>query len=144
MVLVDSKLRARTTGHGAARALLVVGLTVFQMACSYSAQGAAHSGPAAIGVPEKIGLWDCEDARDGPTVVDFDESLWLPVGADPANLMSLADAADGPGDWATMTLVAADRAEYRSNRGPVFTFERHGDTLTFEGCVPWAWPLDEG
>ena len=42
------------------------------------------SRPAAtFGVPEKVGLWDCEDARDGPTVADFDKSLWLPVGADP-------------------------------------------------------------
>jgi hypothetical protein len=97
-----------------------------------------------MGVPEKVGLWDCEGARDGSSVVDFDESLWLPVGADPAELMNMADVADGPGDVATMTLVAADRADYRSDRGPVFTFKRHGDTFTYEGCVPWAEPLGEG
>ena len=122
----------------------MAGLAIFLTACSYSATAAAHSRPATLGVPEKVGLWDCEDARDGPTLADFDKSLWLPIGADPADLMDLADVADGPGDTATMTLVAADRAEYRSDRGPVFTFARHGDTYTFEGCLPQAWPLDEG
>ena len=121
----------------------MVALAIFLTACSYRATAAAHSGPAKLGVPERFGLWDCEDARDGPTLADFDKSLWLPVGADPADLMNLADVADRPGDTATMTLVTADRAEYRSDSGPVFTFERHGDTFTFEGCVPYAWPLDE-
>jgi len=141
---VDSKLWKRITGHRPTRALLVVALAIFPMACSYSATAAAHSGPATLGVPEKVGLWDCEDARDGPTLADFDKSLWLPVGADPADLMNLAEVADGPGDTGTMTLVAADRAEYRSDRGPVFAFERDGDTFEFKGCLPQAWPLKEG
>ena len=141
---VDSKLRTRTTGYGLVRALLVAVLAIFLSACSFSATTAAHSGPARLGVPENVGLWDCEDARNGPTLVDFDKSLWLPVGADPADLTNLADVADGPGDTGTMTLLAADRAEYRSDRGPVFTFARHGDTFTFEGCLPYAEPLAEG
>ena len=141
---VDSKLWIREAARAGARGVLVAALAMFLTACSYSALAAAHSGPAAIGAPERVGLWDCEDARDGPTIVDFDESLWLPVGADPADLMDLADVADAPGDTATMTLVSTDFAEYRSDRGPVFTFERHGDTFEFAGCVPYAWLLDEG
>lgn len=137
---MDSTLRVRTF---VARAPLVV-VAVILTACSYSSEAGPHSGPAVIGAPQRIGLWDCEDARAGPTVMDFDQSLWLPVGSDPAELVSLADIADGPGDTGSIALVAPDRAEYRSDRGPVFTFARHGDTFTFEGCVPWMITLDQG
>lgn len=142
VLLMDSTLRVRTVGIGSG-AFLVVALAVFLTACTYSATAGAHSGPATIGIPEKVDLWDCEDARDGPTLADFDKSLWLPVGADPAELVSLTDVADGPGDTATMTLVSSDRAEYRSDIGPVFTFERHEETFEFEGCVPQVWPANE-
>ena len=85
VLLMDSTLRVRTVGIGSG-AFLVVALAVFLTACTYSATAGAHSGPATIGIPEKVDLWDCEDARDGPTLADFDKSLWLPVGADPAEL----------------------------------------------------------
>jgi hypothetical protein len=139
---MDSTLRTRST-RAAAGALLLVVLATALGACSYSSTTAAHSGPATLGVPQAIGLWDCGEVPSGPTVVDFDESLWLPVGADPYELASPPVDGDGPADTGTMTLLAPGRAEYRSDRGPVFTFERHGDEFTFEGCVPWASPLDE-
>ena len=141
---VDSTLRVRTRSQPAVPALfLLVILATALVACSYSSEAAAHSGSAEMGAPHRIGLWDCEDTRDGPTVADFDQSLWLPVRRDPAELMSLAEIADGPGDAGTITLVGPDRAQYQSDRGSVFTFERHGETLTFAGCVPWAYTLED-
>ena len=143
MLLVDSTLRAPSTQSAARALLLVAVLAAFRSACSYSSTTAAHTGPASLGVPQGIGLWDCGEAPSGPTVVDFDESLWLPVGAEPYEVANPPVDGNGPADTGTMTLVAPDRAEYRSDRGSVFTFERHGDEFTFEGCVPWASPLDE-
>lgn len=144
VLLVDSKLRVRTAIQMAARALVrLVVFATFLSACSYSSTTAAHSGPATLGVPQEIGLWDCGEAPSGPTIVDFDESLWLPDGADPVEVANPPVDGNGPADTGTITLVAPDLAEYRSDRGPAFAFERHGDEFTFEGCVPWASPLDE-
>jgi hypothetical protein len=123
--------------------LLVALAIVLAGGCSYRGTTAAHSRPATLGVPQEIGLWDCGGAPSGPTVVDFDQSLWLLVGSDPHEVASPPVDGNGPADTGRMTLVAPDRAEYRSNRGPVFTFERHGEEFTFEGCLPWASPLDE-
>ena len=144
MILANIKLRGRSITIPSARALLCVAvLAALVGACTYSSTTAALSGPAAIGVPQEVDLWDCGDAPSGPTIVDFDESLWVPVGADPYEaLESPSSGGGGPVDTGTMTLVAPDRAEYRTDHGSVFTFQRYGDESTFEGCVPMALPRD--
>jgi hypothetical protein len=124
---------------------LVIAVASVLAACSfsYSSGVSARSGPATIGVAEDFVLADCGGPHTGPTIMDFDASLWRPVGADPAELASVSP--DGEMiDTGTVTLVSAERAEYRSDRGPVYSFERQAGTLTFEGCVPRAHLRDEG
>ena len=140
---MDSTLRAGSR-QGAARApLIVVIVAIALTACTFSSTIEARSGPATMGVPQEIELWDCGEAPSGPTIVDFDESLWLPVGADPYELASSRAGGNGPADTGTITLMEPDRAEYRSDRGPVFKFERKSDSFTHEGCVPIALSPDE-
>jgi hypothetical protein len=96
-----------------------------------------------MGVPQDMQLWDCGETPAGPTFADFDESLWFPVEADPFHFVSPTVDGIGPADSGTMTLVAPDRAEYRTHGGQLFTFERAGNEFTFEGCVPEVMPADE-
>jgi hypothetical protein len=102
--------------------------------CSVVAQYAPVTGPSMVGVPEKFELWtDCGLAE---SAVDFDESMWVPVGVDPGELYRPPAGVDRPFDTGTMTLVTPDRAEFRSHHGRVFTFERHEGDLLRHDCWP--------
>lgn len=144
VVLMDSKLRVRARVPKALRPLMLVVALVTPAACSYSAEAAPRSSPAAAGASYEIVFPGCGGEPDGPSIVDFDGSLWLPVGADPAEVADASAEGDAYADKGSITLVAPDQAEYRSDRGRVFEFERQPGNVTFEGCVLWAFPPDEG
>jgi hypothetical protein len=99
--------------------------------CSYSAVTGPHSGPAKIGESDthffytKCGL--------GETLFDIDGSLWQPVGIDLAEERPPAGVGS-PDDEGTLTLVAPDRAEFRSSQGRVFVLERRPGDLVTDGC----------
>lgn len=117
------------------RSLLIIGVLIFVgVGCSVVAQYAPVTEPATLGVAEEFELWtDCGLAE---SAVDFDASMWVPIGVDPAELTSPPAGVDRPFDTGTMTLVTPDRAEYRSNRGRTFTFERHEGDLLRHDCWP--------
>lgn len=119
-----------------------LGVALF-VACTYSAEAAPRSEAATHGVPYSIAFPGCGHQPDGPSIVDLDGSLWLPVGSDPAEVADTAADGGAYADTGTVTLVGRDRAEYRSDRGRVFEFERQPGTVTFEGCVLWALPPNE-
>ena len=71
-----------------------------------------------------------------PSYVDFDGSFWDSAGPEP-----VTDGYGGgppgfqqPYDQGVMTLVAHDRAEYRSQKGKVMRFTRHPGTVIASLC----------
>lgn len=71
-----------------------------------------------------------------PSYVDFDGSFWDSAGPEP-----VTDGYGGgppgfeqPYDQGVMTLVAPDRAEYRSQKGQIMRFTRHAGTITASPC----------
>lgn len=109
-------------------ALLVVAILG---ACSYSSEYVAQSGPATVGdvieyqVNTVCGL--------GQSVFDLDGSLWAPLDIDTTDL-GPPDGVDAPTDVGTLTLVAADRAVYRSSSGREFALTRRQGTQVNHEC----------
>jgi hypothetical protein len=136
---------------------LLVGLLAFTLVTE-AISGGVHSLPAANSVSHPVDLGNGKfvftptSAHVTPGVayrfsifthcpltpadVDFDGSFWDPAGPTP-----VTDGYGGgppgfeqPSDQGVMTLVAPDRAEYRSQKGEVMRFTRHPGTIIASMC----------
>jgi len=136
---------------------LLVALLVFSLVTE-AISGGVHALPAAVGVSNPVALGNGQyvftptsaHVTPGvayrfsilthcpllPSYVDFDGSFWDSAGPEP-----VTDGYGGgppgfaqPFDQGVMTLVAPDRAEYRSQKGEVMRFTRHAGTFTASLC----------
>jgi hypothetical protein len=112
-------------------ALILTVLAGSLVGCTFTSVYKPHSGPAEIGVPVKDSFFT--ECGLHQTVFDLDGSLWVPVDVDPNEQRAL-DGVETPVDMGTLTLVAPDRAEYRSSSGRVFTLARREGDLTVREC----------
>jgi hypothetical protein len=92
-----------------------------------------RSARITIGVPYRFTLYT-HCGLDWPGAVDFDGSLWYPIGPGPASdgNTNPPPGYGNPFDRGVMTLVSPTIAQYRSSAGAVMRFSRHvGRQISF-------------
>lgn len=112
-------------------AALVALVSIGIVSCTFSSVYEPLSPPAEIGVPvEGTFFTECGLHQ---TVFDLDGSLWAPVDLDPADRRP-PDGVRSPTDTGSLTLLAPNRAQYRSSMGRVFELQRREAELRVSDC----------
>ncbi len=102
------------------------------LACTYEGEYKPVSEQATLGVPVAYELYtECGLAQ---SAVDFDASMWTPIGVEDSELQATPAGVNSPFDEGTLTLVSEDRAVFLSKRGRTFEFRRHEGSLRRRDC----------
>lgn len=128
----QSVARRRVRLRATVRAMATGALASLLVACVFVGEYAPVSESAVLGVPVSYELYtECGLAQ---SAVDFDASMWTPIGVSAEELSHTPIGLESPRDPGTLTLVEPDRATFRSNTGRVFDFERHAGNLERRDC----------
>jgi hypothetical protein len=110
-----------------------VAILMLVAACSYSSIFTPKSEPTAIGTTVTYTVYVGCGLRH--SLFDLDHSLWVPIDVSGEDLTKPPSGFDSPDDTGTLSLVASNKAEYRSSHGRRIKLVRHEGNLEIEsGC----------
>ena len=112
---------------------LSLALAVLVAACTFVSVVTPKSGPASVGSSAPYTVYVGCGLRQ--SLFDLDGSLWVPIGVSNEDFTKTPSGFVGPDDAGTLSLVAPDKAEYRSSQGRVIELVRHAGNLEIpSGC----------
>lgn len=120
-----------TLGGHRWRALLLGAVALILMGCTVCGEyDVGHSARVPVGSSEETNIYTECGLRQ--SLFDLDGSLWRPL--HPSAAEQAPPGIGVPTDEGTLTLVAQDRAEWRSKLGGVVPLVRREGSLTVCGC----------